>query len=397
MAEETELLGRYKEINEERQKLYAHYSPKMLLEAEDYKEANVSDANSLAGSIQKNSCINFDLVVCASGKERKSTGEIEVDEVEGKQQHEEAIGSEGALADYILSSQRKRISINIAPNKKQELNVIYIADEFKPLELNIKVGEHSEASIFEWFAGTSHVAVLNKIEAGSDSKAEINIAHNESEKSRIAALGLINAFHDAKLRVNSAYAGGLSTFSTFFADAKEPRSSIELNNAILGNADQRFDIGSVIVNSEQETSSLARSGAALSDRSYCSVKDFAKIEKNAKNASSYVEEKGLLQGNSYFVPLPDMSVDTKDVLEATHSASTTPLDSKTMFYLMTRGISETAAKQSLFLAFIMKYASFVENQKTKEIIATILRNKLAENRIEQAPKLSAANLWQVTK
>ena len=87
------------------------------------------------------------------------------------------------------------------------------------------------------------------------------------------------------------------------------------------------------------------------DKSFCIMKGFAKIEKGATKAKSYVHERGILLDRGARVNgLPDMSVDENDV-KATHSSATAPVDPESVFYLMSKGIDEIGVRKLLVTGF----------------------------------------------
>ena len=129
------------------------------------------------------------------------------------------------------------------------------------------------------------------------------------------------------------------------------------------------------------------------DSSFCILKGFAKINKGATKAKSYVHERGiLLDKNAKVYGLPDMSVDENDV-KATHSSATSPVDPESVFYLMTKGIDEIGVRKLLVTGFFAESLSKMHNSIMKELSMSLINTKLETKVYGGAPKLDARNIW----
>lgn len=160
-----------------------------------------------------------------------------------------------------------------------------------------------------------------------------------------------------------------------------------------GSGSQKFDISTRIINAAPHTNASLESKAALMDNSFCILKGFAKINKGAGKAKSYVHERGiLLNKDARIEGLPDMSVDENDV-KATHSSATAPIDPDSVFYLMSKGIEENGVKKLIVTGFFANSLARIQNNIMKELSMSLINGKL-ENRIYGSiPKMDARNIW----
>ncbi len=308
---------------------------------------------------------------------------------------------EERLGGYVSAKSDTIIEVTVPDNREAKLNFLLLEDGANmPVEILVNAGAGSRLSLFEWFGSVSESgsmsAPLHVIDAGVKSNVEINVLHNEGPKSRVGAMNKITAGEDSVMRFNAIYNGGGVTRSSTFAEAAGKGSDLLVNEVVLGHADQKFDINTFMLNSSQSTKAVLKTGAVLKGRSFCILKGYAKVSEGTRGSYSNVEEKGLvIDPDARIQPLPDMSIDCKDVAFASHSASTAPVDKEALFYLMSRGIDEAKAKRIFIASFLSKYLANIENDIVKEIAISILLDKLDNDRHSGVPKISMQNLWIV--
>ncbi len=180
---------------------------------------------------------------------------------------------------------------------------------------------------------------------------EINALHNENSNTVNLSFMRNRIGEDSHLKLNSVYSGAAHTRVRNVIEATGKGSNVDVNEIIFGASEQKFDISTYIVNKGAHTNASLESKAALMDKSFCIMKGFAKIEKGATKAKSYVHERGILLDKGAKVDgLPDMSVDENDV-KATHSSATSPVDPESVFYLMSKGIDELGVRRLLVSGF----------------------------------------------
>jgi Fe-S cluster assembly scaffold protein SufB len=311
--------------------------------------------------------------------------------------------SEMRLSDYITKKSRHEILIDVPDNKTAKLNLLAICgDSNLSVEIIVNTGMNSKLSIFEWFGSASRlntiVTPLHAIRIGDGSDVEINILHNENSRTDVGSLNSITLQERSKLRFNSIYIGGKATKSSTYIEASGKCSELFLNEIVSGNGNQTFDLGTFTLNSNRLTKTVLRSGAVLKEKSFCLLKGYAKIEKNAVESVSIIDENGLVMDpDARMQSLPHMSVECRDVSLASHSVGISPIDNENMFYLMTRGIDKTKAKRTLVSSFISKYLSKMENDIVKEIAISIFLGKFERNKYAYIPKTSTHNPWAAQK
>jgi len=394
-------IASYKHMPFETKELYKKYVLNMKIPQGAGAGGPENELESLKSQIIAESRLRFDLINDANGASSKSEfvkitkNKKSPYSEDSKESYEERLGS------YISKTSESTVEVNVPSRKEAKLNFLFLCGNANaPVQIVVNVGDGSKLSLFEWFGSTSTSnslsAPLHVVSAGKGSVVEVNMLHNENTSTLVGALNRIIAGEKAKVRFNMVYNGGSTTKSTTFAEAAGKESDLLVNEIVFGHRKQRFDISTFVLNSNEFTRALLKSGAVLRGKSFCALKGYAKVQKNTRGSYSNVKEKGLVMDpDARIQPLPDMSIDCKDVAFASHSASTTPIDREALFYIMSRGIDEDKAKRIFVASFISKYLADIENDIVKEIAISIMLDKLDNDRHAHVPKISLQSMWVV--
>ncbi len=383
----------------DKSELYKRYSSDIGLSgAVEHGADGVEEAlKSITGSVG----IKFDAY--SAGVDAKNTSNIVSISKNAAVEQTTAKGAsfEDSLYGYMRKSGYNILEVNVPDGATAKLNFLLLNENSGMQNVVlVNAGKDANLGLFEWLGSargaTSTHAAVNVVNAGRSSNVEISLLHNESDSCDVGALNSIAASDNAVVKLNCMYNGGKNTKSSSMASAEGTGSKISVNEIVLGNGSQAFDLGTFTLNSGAGSNTTLRSGAVLRDRSLCTLKGYAKVAETAKGAYSYVEERGLvMDSDARMRPLPDMSIDCKDVAFASHSASAAPIDAEKLFYLMSRGIEEARAKRAFVASFLSKYLASIANDTVKEIAISVLLDKLDNGRHATAPRISTQNLWIV--
>jgi Fe-S cluster assembly protein SufB/Fe-S cluster assembly protein SufD len=175
---------------------------------------------------------------------------------------------------------------------------------------------------------------------------------------------------DSRIVWSSGFLGGAYTRSRLESVMNDAGASSENVEAVFGNGTQRFDIVSNITHIGPSTSGHAISKAVVRDKSRSLFKGMIRIEKNAKNSRAYLAEHGMIMGKDALADaIPGLEISTNDV-KATHSASVAQISEEEIFYLMSRGLSESDAKKLIIVGF---FEPLVERIPVPEVAKRIRR------------------------
>jgi Fe-S cluster assembly scaffold protein SufB len=118
-----------------------------------------------------------------------------------------------------------------------------------------------------------------------------------------------------------------------------------------GTGRQRFDVKSQLTHQVENTIGATNSRCIMRDRAESTLRGLIQIEAHGKNTDSWLRAEGLLQDKGQFNAVPALSIDNNEV-RAAHAATISQVDEQQIFYLRTRGISESRARRLIMLSYL---------------------------------------------
>lgn len=164
---------------------------------------------------------------------------------------------------------------------------------------------------------------------------------------------------DINLKAFSTYHGSAFSFNIekvqnyFNINLNGKKAKAEFQALILEKLNQQGLLFLNINHKESECQSKIMSRGVLKDQSKGEFKGTILIEKNATQSSAELENKNLLLSEqAEMISKPLLEVYNDEIVKCTHGATIGHLDENALFYLKSRGISESIAEQMLIDAFI---------------------------------------------
>ena len=276
---------------------------------------------------------------------------------------------------------RRVLVINLGKGEKANIKLLFAnVGRQLPMQLIVKLGEGSSLNLVEWHAtGTDSnlfSGIVRELSLGDGASCNIEVLHNENDKTDVIENTKAYAQQNGVLKINYIYNGGKITRAYNKIYAEGGLSRIKANEIIFRSQRQKFDLNTEVINSGNDTLAELSSSAVAMQDSVCYLKGFARINNGAMRARSFVQEKGLLIGKGAKInSIPSMAIEENSV-KATHSSTTGPIDKETVFYLMTKGISEANAKQLLASAFFSESIDDIENDVMKMVASSIISERI---------------------
>ncbi|SNV66237.1 SufB/SufD family protein [Veillonella rodentium] len=170
--------------------------------------------------------------------------------------------------------------------------------------------------------------------------------------------------------------GGSENFLNYYHDLVGQESYIVHDIAYLGNKEQKFDIAMVMSHGGKKSFSDIHNLGALSGnakKSFRGTLDFL----NGATASEGAEEDTclLLDPTVKSVSLP-LLLCKEDNVVGNHAASAGQIDHNKLFYLMSRGFSETEAKHIIVESMIRPIIDRIGDEAIEEAALAAVRNKI---------------------
>ena len=151
-------------------------------------------------------------------------------------------------------------------------------------------------------------------------------------------------------------------------DLNDKNANVHIINLYLG-IDNSNLVSNIMINHySKETKSLLDTYAIAKHQSHLILNNNAYIKNGMKNSDARQMTRGLnLSKNSSVKAQPNLLIDEYDVV-ASHSACIGSIDKEELFYLMSRGLSESQAQEMVILGFIEPILGNIKSEELQQII-----------------------------
>ena len=282
----------------------------------------------------------------------------------------------------IFAKAKNKLDIVIKESECTKLNFLFLNTN-KPLSmpLYIDVGKKASLNLLLWYASTtikdSFSSSLTNIFLEKDSNANIITIHNENKNTVVISNLDSKIMDNAILNLDYIYLGGNVTRSRNHMNAMGKYAKIEARETIVGTAEQKFDIYSLMTNMSNYVNTKLDTNVILMDKSSCFMKGFSKIEKTATESKSLIKENAVLIGKNVRInSIPSMEIN-QNAVEANHFSVISPIDEESIFYLMSRGISSNGAMKLLASGFFSKVIDKIGDIDVKREVSSLIDYKLS--------------------
>ena len=194
--------------------------------------------------------------------------------------------------------------------------------------VSIEIGENAELTIIEMLTSDNSVNLSESIKLSKESKVHlISVAtdNNVNVKRKVILVG--------------------------------EKAEYKEHNVFYGIGLQAFDINTEVINAAPKTKATVLMHGVLDGAAVSKCIGNMKIPKGSFKAESRLSQHVLLLSNDAKADnFPYLEIEENDV-KASHAATVRPVDSESLFYLRSRGLSEEEARKSLVLAFLTPFLS----------------------------------------
>lgn len=199
------------------------------------------------------------------------------------------------------------------------------------------------------------------VNATSNSNSNISVINLLNKESNSFISFENNLEKDSKVCHNFLDLSGNLRVSNYYSNLKGEGCINKLNNVYVGKSNDRIDMNYYIKCLAKNTNAIINCIGCLNEYSYKSFKGTIDFKRGSSKSIGHELEKCILLSDSCkSKSLPVILCEEEDIV-GTHGVSTGKIDSKKLFYLMSKGISEHDAKvlivTSLFNTVIDKIDS----------------------------------------
>lgn len=146
---------------------------------------------------------------------------------------------------------------------------------------------------------------------------------------------------------------------------------------VLGDSYQKFDHHTRVEHLAPYTRSVLNFRVALKDKAKSAYTGNLKITDEAIKSDAYQENRNLLLSNQARADsIPELEILTNDVIRCSHGVTVGQVDRDQIYYLMSRGLSQSDAEKIITLGFLEPTISRIPSENLKEEILLQVKNKL---------------------
>lgn len=187
----------------------------------------------------------------------------------------------------------------------------------------------------------------------------------------------MSAQEGAGLELVQAELGGRHSYSGFRTRLEGERSTLQMSTVYLGDGERKLDIGAVAEHFGRHTSSNIVARGALLDRSEKVFRGTIDFKKGSSGSKGREEEYAVLLSPEVRNRTAPLILCQEEDVDGHHAASTGRMDADRLFYLMSRGLSEAAAKKLMIEAEFEPVTARVPVQAYRQEISDYLGKRLS--------------------
>ncbi len=307
--------------------------------------------------------------------------QTENNHIEKSNENVKLIYGNGTLLDKnVVENANSKIKLSIN-NKDENIRIAYNFDD-ENLELinQLEIQAFEDANIFiEYKSNTNKKCFHNGI---------INVIANPNTKINIIIFNLLNNLSDNfeaiqnKIYENASISytiidiGAKNSVSNYFSDIIGDNARDDLKTIYLGIENQLKDINYIAELKGKRTSIDIDAQGALKGSSVKHFKGTIDFKKGCKKAKGNENEYCmLLSDKAKSVALP-MLLCTEEDVEGNHSTASGKVDSKDLFYIMSRGINYSDAIKLIVKARFNKILQRISDEKIRNDIIEEIDRRL---------------------
>lgn len=263
------------------------------------------------------------------------------------------------------------VDVDIKESIKEPVVIDYDFDKTNGLVSVIDIYlDNAEADLI--FRYKSDKEVFNNVKFiingnGYGSISIVNMLSKDS-KSFIA----IESLATNEVTINLIDLGGSIKIDNYYAELSDEGTINNFNNIYVGNNNDRIDMNYLVKLIGPEAKSNMEVQGALDDKAFKSFKGTLDFVKGAVNSVGKENENCVLLSDSVKSKSLPMMLCHEENVSGAHGVSSGKIDKEKMFYLMSRGLGEDAARRLIINANFTHIISNIKDESIKEEILNLI-------------------------
>jgi len=269
------------------------------------------------------------------------------------------------------NSLNKVVSLELNEENNQLVDIIKIKAE-ENSTLNLALDYFSKEDV----KGFRHTII--EVEAEENSNVKIFL----SQRFSLDILSIQSVYYKVKKNANVEFIqvdlGSKENYLSYIGELAEKEANVSINSIYFGKNNQKLDFNYVANQIGQATNYDLSIKGALADRAQKTCRatiDFKRGSSTSKGSEQ--EYVTLLSDDIRNVAVPILLC-TEDDVEGLHAASAGKIDEDILFYIMSRGFSETEAKRLILESKFAETIDLIDNEEIRKRVYTTLSKKLSE-------------------
>ncbi len=180
---------------------------------------------------------------------------------------------------------------------------------------------------------------------------------------------------DASLAWIECVFGGSYSRSNSRVELAEEGAALKSATLFFGAASQRFDFSQNVRHLASRTRSDMRTRGALAGSAKTIYRGLVRIDAGTEGCDGYQKEDTLLLSDAAEIDaVPNLEINANDV-RCGHGAATGRIDREKLFYLMSRGLDETAAKKFLVEGFFAPIVAGMRDAGLEDMVTCLVAER----------------------
>lgn len=259
---------------------------------------------------------------------------------------------------YATVSHGVYVSVPAGVELEQPIMIEYLGEGDEQLASMLTValiGERARATIVRRLASAEddELLLLDGViaKAGANGRLAFQTIETLGEASVLFANTSVTAAADANVTTHQSHLGADFVKARTECFLEGPGASANLYGVYFGTEEQHIDLRTVQSHQAHHTDSRAFFHGAVREEAHSIYQGMIRVDGTARGTDAYLTNKNLvLSDTARADSIPSLNINTDDV-KCSHGSSTGKLDPMQLFYLLTRGYSESEARRMLVEGF----------------------------------------------
>ena len=246
--------------------------------------------------------------------------------------------------------------------------------------LVIRVGPHADVTIVVEHTGSARYCATTSVLVGDGAKVNVLTLQDWDDDAVHLGRDAIRVGRDAFVRHTAISFGGDLVRMHANVDYSGPGGSAELLGLYFADAGQHIEHRQLVDHSAPDCRSYVGYRGALQGRSAHTVwVGDVVIRAAATGTETYeINRNLLLSDGARADSVPNLEIETGEVVSAGHASATGRFDDEQLFYLMARGIPEAEARKLVVRGFFAELINKIPVEELRERLGDAIEARLAK-------------------